>query len=261
MSSHDEESAIVDEDADPTAAGNKAQYSPQDARSGLSKKSAQQAESSDALQTGSPKPDKGKNQQKSPTKKGKGKNKRGTPAEKVTSTEDSAKATGKSEVEVSVPVAVDATTVVEGASANEDAIATSASEGLQGPVSAQVIETGETAEVTTPDASITTNEPAAISESSPVVVESPAANKLQSSAKTAPVVEPAVEEAENQEDGNAAPKDPSPAPADDTVSDDEAKHDASFHSAQEEVQTPQPEARDEPLIAPQGTTIPTITFD
>jgi hypothetical protein len=255
MSSQDEESAIVDEDADSMAAGGNAQYSPQDVRSGLSKKNAQQSESTEAVQMGSPKSDKPKNQQKSPTKKAKGKNKRGTPAEKATSTEDSTKAAGKAEVDGSAPIAVGGVTVVEGASANKENVATVPSEGLQGTASAQIPEADDSAKATTSDAATKTQEPVAISEASPTIVESPVANELESPAKTASVVEPAAEEAKNQEDGTAAPKDPSPAPADDTVSDDEAKHDASFHSAQE-VQTPQPEAREGPLVPEHGTTTP-----
>jgi hypothetical protein len=261
MSAHDEESAIVDDDADTAAAGSNAQYSPQDARSGLSKKGVHKSESTDAAQTAaqtaSPKPDKSK---KSPTKKGKAKAKSGSPVDKVNPTEEAAKVATKLEVEDSVPV--DAATAAEDAQASKEAIATLPGEGLQGPVSAQVAETGEPAKAVTSDAAAETEQPAAST-----VSDACEAIQAPISADTSTDLPDPIETSETAHDeeksltksgpANAASKDPSPPPADDNVSDDEAKNDVSFHSAQE-VQTPQPEVRDEPLVAQQGTTTPPV---
>jgi hypothetical protein len=229
MSAHDEESAVVGTDAVLNAAGSgKALYSPQDVRSGLPKKSAQQSESTDTALTGSPKPDKSK---KSPTKKAKAKGKRASPFEKANPTEEAAKVAGKLEAYGSAPAAVDTATIVD----SKETVVASPNEGLQGLVSAPAVETSNAG---------TKNEEQAGSMVSPAheTIQAPTSDDTSISLHD-PVK--ASEVAHNEV--KSPPKDPSPPPIEDTVSDDEAKNDVSFHSAQE-VQTPQPDGTTTPPL-------------
>jgi hypothetical protein len=95
LMSNQQEKPVTDADLDPAAASDKALYSPQDARSGLSKKPSPQSDVADRPASGDVKLEMPKRQQKSPTKKNKGKGRRESPIQKTDPADETTKTSEK----------------------------------------------------------------------------------------------------------------------------------------------------------------------
>ncbi|KAF1944283.1 hypothetical protein EJ02DRAFT_420609 [Clathrospora elynae] len=287
MSSHDEQSAITRVDA--AAARPKASYSPQDARSDLHKKSARQSESGHPHFTGSPESQKSKRPQSSPTKQAK--LTRGAPIEKVSTKAEATEVSGQADASGSTLVVAEVKMAINNAPVSEESITdaaepavstTSDSATTADKISATLEDTvsviGEVADVLdhasskplehqeVPKISHDDEKPRTKSnvELSPDNRAS-AVDNLPKAEDAVPLAEPAITEAKNAKDkpSDVSMLDSTPHPADEPVSDDEAKNEISFHSAQE-VQTEfaQVELQSEPqneLIANQGTTTSTLS--
>ncbi|KAG9185265.1 hypothetical protein G6011_07809 [Alternaria panax] len=244
-----EERAVEDANSDPAAANDKALYSPQDARSGLSKMPPTESATTDHLGMGSTKPEMPKRQQKSPTKKNKGKGKRESPVNNINSADEITKIPGRLNVDgsatieeeqtstdfintvaqITKPASVDAATLapellVSGTAASR-VVDHSANPARN--LTLQLSEKSEAAEFVHDDEEFPTE---------PMSDASPALTGIQSEVlETTSDTIPTAEEYRNTnaKSHNTLPKESSLQVAYDSISEDEAKNDTSFHSAPE----------------------------
>ncbi|OWY45005.1 hypothetical protein AALT_g3870 [Alternaria alternata] len=266
-----EEKTIGDADPDSTTANGKALYSPQDARSGLSKPPTETA-ITDRPEMESTKSDMFRRQQKSPTKKNKGKGKRESPVKNISSVE---KMTKKSEkmntddptiieeekvstkfintiIEPTKPEYIDVSTLGQELSVP----VTAASLAVDQPVDAareltlQLAEDSKASDIEHDDEDFLT-------ELKPDISLSPMRMQSKISETTSDTV-PIAEICKTTSVGiiNTLSKELSSRVADDSLSEDEAKNDNSFHSAPEvqpeSVQVePQPRIEDKAITAKQ----------
>ncbi|KAF1836005.1 hypothetical protein BDW02DRAFT_596806 [Decorospora gaudefroyi] len=254
MTSYNEERPVAGTDVVPVTAGGKALYSPQDARSGVLKKSTQQSEAVESTRTGSPKREKSKRQQKSPTKNVKTKSKLDAQADAASRVEDVTEVAKKLKVDGSTAAAADVANVVEDSQATKSTadgtdigkqVFFDAATIAEEPITSLEDNTTMIVEVPNsavdsllqplkhPDASGAVHE-----EAKPQTMSSLECSTVETTGHTIHMPLGAViEDASNA--GilpDAVPNNPPLQPADDTISEDEAKNDISFHSAQE-IQT------------------------
>ncbi|KAL1792765.1 hypothetical protein ACET3X_009272 [Alternaria dauci] len=265
-----EEKTVEDTDQDLTAANGKALYTPQDARSGLSKPPTETAITGRS-EMGSTKSEMTKRQQQSPTKKNKGKGKRESPVKDVNLADRTAKTSGKINtngpaiveydqasreftnmvIEPTKPGSVDAITSAQELSV--PAIAAS-------PAVDQSVDTASDLTLQLPEnvkAPDVVHDEKSPTEPRPDI--SPAFVGMQSKVSEATTdTGPIAENCKNTsvEGFNTPSKESSSRVADDSLSEDEAKNDTSFHLAPE-VQPesvtaePQPRIHDKSILSKQ----------
>ncbi|KAB2103305.1 hypothetical protein AG0111_0g8361 [Alternaria gaisen] len=266
-----EEKTIGDADPDPTTANGKALYSPQDARSGLSKPPTETA-ITDRPEMESIKSDVFRRQQKSPTKRNKGKGKRESPVKIISSVEKITKTSEKMNtddptiieeekvstkfintiIEPTKPEYIDVSTLGQDLSVP----VTAASLAVDQPVDAareltlQLAEESKASDIEHDNEDFPT-EPKSDISLSPMRMQSKISETTFDTVPTAEICKTT-----SVGMFNTLSKELSSRVADDSLSEDEAKNDNSFHSAPEvqpeSVQVePQPRIEDKAITAKQ----------
>jgi hypothetical protein len=269
MSTQQEEKTVEDADPDPAVGKGNASYSPQDVRSGLSKKPLTQPKIVDHPGSGNTELDMSKPKQKSPTKKTKGKATRGSPVKKATSEEETIKVPGKlnaddpattkedqsgeesvqTVTELMQPASADAVTL---APTTDASLAADRPEDATHNLALQLLQDSKASDM------VRENEKSPIKPGSKVSPALPSvqARVPETTSDAVPVDEGHKNTSTNT--SNTASKEPSSPVADDSVSDDEAKNDTSFHSAPEiQPESAQaellPRVQDKAMPTKQGT--------